>query len=308
MQFRIADTFTASLGRLTNDQQKAAKTTAFDLQVNPAQPGHSLHRIAGARDANFWSARVSQDIRIVVHRTDEGVTLCFVGHHDDAYRWAERRKLETHPTTGAAQLVELREVVQEIAVPVFVEAEQAALPKPPLFAHVPNEQLLSYGVPVEWLADVRVADEDSVLDLADHLPAEAAEALLELAVGKTPQPTLPAPSGADPFSHPDALRRFRIMNNMDELAAALEYPWEKWTVFLHPAQQGLVERNFNGPARVSGSAGTGKTVVALHRAAFLVKSDPNCPHFADHLLRRAGQFAKVQAAASSSPRNRTTES
>ena len=275
MQFRIADTFTASLGRLTNDEQRAAKTTAFDLQVNPAQPGHSLHRIAGGRDANFWSARVSQDIRIVVHRTHEGVTLCFVGHHNDAYRWAERRKLETHPTTGAAQLVELREVVQEIAVPEFVEAERAAPPKPPLFAHFPDDQLLGYGVPVEWLEDVKIATEDNVLDLADHLPAEAAEALLELAVGKTPQPSLPATSGVDPFSHPDALRRFRIMNNMDELAAALEYPWEKWTVFLHPAQQGLVERKFNGPARVSGSAGTGKTVVALHRASFLTKSDPN---------------------------------
>ena len=275
MQFRIADTFTASLGRLTNDEQRAAKTTVFDLQVNPAQPGHSLHRIDGARDAKFWSARVSQDIRIVVHRTDEGVTLCYVGHHDDAYRWAERRKLETHPTTGAAQLVELRQVVQEIAVPVFVEAERAAPPKPPLFAHLPDDQLLGYGVPVEWLEDVKIATEDNVLDLAEHLPAEAAEALLELAVGKTPQPSLPATSGADPFSHPDALRRFRIMNNMDELAAALEYPWEKWTVFLHPAQQGLVERKFNGPARVSGSAGTGKTVVALHRAAFLTNSDPN---------------------------------
>ena len=203
------------------------------------------------------------------------MTLCYVGHHDDAYRWAERRKLETHPTTGAAQLVELREVVQEIAVPVFVEAERAAPHKPPLFAHLPDDQLLGYGVPVEWLEDVKIATEDNVLDLADHLPAEAAEALLELAVGKTPQPSLPATSGADPFSHPDALRRFRIMNNMDELAAALEYPWEKWTVFLHPAQQGLVERKFNGPARVSGSAGTGKTVVALHRAAFLTKSDPN---------------------------------
>ena len=275
MQFRIADTFTTSLGRLTNDQQKAAKTTAFDLQVNPAQPGHSLHRIAGARDHNFWSARVSQNIRIIVHRTDDGVTLCYVGHHDDAYRWAERRKLETHPTTGSAQLVELREVVQEIAVPVFVAAEHAAPQKLPLFTHLPDEQLLGYGVPAEWLADVRVADEDSVLDLADHLPAEAAEALLELAVGKTPQPTLPAPSGADPFSHPDALRRFRVMRNLEELEEALQFPWEKWTVFLHPAQQSLVERNFNGPARVSGSAGTGKTVVALHRAAFLAKSDPN---------------------------------
>ena len=302
MNFRIADTFTASLGRLTNDEQRAAKTTVFDLQVNPAQPSHNLHRIDGARDAKFWSARVSQDIRIVVHRTDEGVTLCYVGHHDDAYRWAERRKLETHPTTGAAQLVELREVVQEIAVPVFVEAERAAPHKPPLFAHLPDDQLLGYGVPVEWLEDVKIATEDNVLDLADHLPAEAAEALLELAVGKTPQPSLPATSGADPFSHPDALRRFRIMNNMDELAAALEYPWEKWTVFLHPAQQGLVERKFNGPARVSGSAGTGKTVVALHRAAFLTKSDPNARILLTTFTDASGQLAKVQAADSSSPR------
>ena len=68
---------------------------------------------------------------------------------------------------------------------------------------------------------------------------------------------------------------FRVMQNVEELAEALQYPWEKWTTFLHPAQQSLVERTFNGPARVSGSAGTGKTVVALHRAAFLAKSDPN---------------------------------
>ena len=274
MQFRIADTFTSSLARLPNEQQKAAKTTAFDLQTNLAHPSLSLHRLTGTSDANFWSARVSLDLRIILHRAGEDVVLCYVGRHDDAYEWAERRKLETHPTTGAAQLVELREVVQEIPVPVYVETEVQAPPKPLLFAHLLDDQLLGYGVPVEWLEEVRAADEDSVLDLADHLPAEAAEALLELAVGKTPQPSLPAPSGADPFSHPDALRRFRVMRNVEELAEALEYPWEKWTIFLHPAQLGLVERNYNGPARVSGSAGTGKTVVALHRAAFLAKCNP----------------------------------
>ena len=274
MQFRIADTFTASLARLPNEQQKATKTTAFDLQLNPAQPGHSLHRVTGAKDPDFWSVRVNLDFRIIVHRGCDGMTLCYVGHHDEAYRWAERRKLETHPTTGAAQLVELREVVQEVAILTYVEAEHRAAPKPQLFTHIPANQLLGYGVPVEWIADVRAADEDSVLDLADHLPAEAAEALLELAVGKTPQLSLPAPSGADPFAHPDALRRFRVMRNVEELAEALEYPWEKWTIFLHPAQLGLVERTYNGPARVSGSAGTGKTVVALHRAAFLAKSTP----------------------------------
>ena len=274
MQFRIADTFTASLARLPNEQQRAAKTTAFDLQTNLAHPGLSLHRLTGASDPDFWSARVNLDLRIILHRAGENVVLCYVGRHDDAYRWAERRKLEAHPTTGAAQLVELREVVQEIPVPVYVEAEVQAPPKPTLFTHLLDEQLLGYGVPLEWLEEVRAADEDSVLDLADHLPSEAAEALLELAVGKTPQPSLPAPSGADPFNHPDALRRFRVMRNVEELAEALEYPWEKWTIFLHPAQLGLVERNYNGPARVSGSAGTGKTVVALHRAAYLAKSNP----------------------------------
>ena len=275
MQFRIADTFTASLAKLPNEQQRAAKTTAFDLQTNIAHPGLNLHRVTGARDPGFWSARVNLDLRIILHRAGENVVLCYVDSHDDAYRWAERRRLETHPTTGAAQLVELREVVQEVVVPVYVEAEQQTPPKQSPFARIADELLLGYGVPEEWLDDVRAATEDSVLDLADHLPAEAAEALLDLAVGGTPQPSLPVAAGSDPFSHPDAMGRFRIMNNIEELAAALEYPWERWIVFLHPDQRAIVERNYNGPARVSGSAGTGKTVVALHRAAHLARSNPN---------------------------------
>jgi len=100
---------------------------------------------------------------------------------------------------------------------------------------------------------------------------EAAEALLELATGGQPQQPDPIPVDTDPFSHPDAQRRFRVVANQTELQRALDYPWEKWTVFLHPAQQSLVERDFNGPARVSGSAGTGKTIVALHRAVFLAR-------------------------------------
>ena len=98
--------------------------------------------------------------------------------------------------------------------------------------------------------------------------------MLELATGGKPQAMVPIP-GIDPFEHPDAQRRFRLMTDADELAAALEYPWEKWTVFLHPAQRQLVERDYKGPARVSGSAGTGKTIVALHRAVFLARRYPD---------------------------------
>lgn len=289
MNFRIATTFSDSLIKLTNDEQKAVKTTAFDLQMNPANPGLQFHKIESARDPNFWSVRVSRDIRLIVHKTESNLLLCYVGHHDEAYNWAERRKLETHPQTGAAQLVEIRETIREIEIPRYVKAETPAPEKPLLFADIPDWQLLSYGVPQEWMEDVRNATEDTVLELADHLPQEAAEALLDIATGAIPEAEresyfpseAPLPQDSrmgflreqDPFEHPDARRRFRIMANSEELARALEYPWEKWTIFLHPVQRRLVEKDYNGPARISGSAGTGKTIVALHRAVFLARNN-----------------------------------
>jgi mRNA-degrading endonuclease RelE of RelBE toxin-antitoxin system len=273
VEFRIADTFTESLARLTSEEQKAVKTTAFDLQIDPSNPGMQFHKLDRAKDKNFWSVRASGDVRLIVHRMPESLMLCYVDHHDNAYAWAQRRKLEMHPRTGAAQLVEIRETVQEIRIPTLVEARPPALSKPLLFVHLRDEELLAYGVPPEWLADARLVTEDTVLDLADHLPAEAAEALLALAVGEKPRAPQLLPAG-DPFTHPDAQRRFRVVSDLDELERALDSPWEKWTVFLHPAQRELVERHFGGPVRISGSAGTGKTVVALHRAAFLARANP----------------------------------
>ncbi|MCY3990052.1 MAG: UvrD-helicase domain-containing protein [Caldilineaceae bacterium] len=270
MEFRIADTFTDSLAKLSGEEQKAVKTTAFDLQMDPSRPGLQFHRLDRTRDPNFWSVRVSSDIRIIIHRTQKSLLLCYVDHHDDAYRWAQRRRLETHPRTGAAQLVEIHETVKEI--PVYVQVEK---PKPLPFAEISDDDLLNYGVPAEWLPDVRQADDNSLLDLADHLPVEAAEALLELATGGTPPLPSHTPPETDPFEHPDARRRFRVMHDLEELERALDYPWEKWVVFLHPAQRDLVERTYNGPARVSGSAGTGKSIVALHRAVHLARTNPD---------------------------------
>jgi hypothetical protein len=273
MEFRIADTFTASLSRLNGAEQKAVKTTAFDLQLNLSNPGLRFHRLDRPRDPNFWSVRVNDDIRLIVHRTPTSLLLCYVGHHDAAYAWAERRKIERHPVTGAAQLVELPERVEIVAVPVTTAMPAAA--KPLLFAGVGDDKLLGYGIPPEWLDAVRRADEDSLFDIADHLPQEAAEALLNLATGTTPETPPPAPAAVDPFVHPDAQRRFRVLANLDELERALDYPWEKWAVFLHPAQRRLVERSYSRPARISGSAGTGKTIVALHRAVWLARRHPD---------------------------------
>jgi hypothetical protein len=296
LEFRIADTFTASLARLTGAEQKAAKTTAFDLQVAPSSPGLQFHRIERARDPNFWSVRASRDIRLIVHRTAVGLLLCYVAHHDDAYGWAERRKIERHPVTGAAQLVELPERIEATAAP---PPEAVPAVKPPLFNGVGDEVLLGCGVPPEWLDQVRRADEDSLFEITPHLPEEAAEALLNVATGASPPLRAPAhlPPGTalsmpyearqaslplfattavdrDAFQHPDAQRRFRVLTNVEELERALDYPWEKWAVFLHPAQRRMVERSHNGPARISGSAGTGKTIVALHRAVALARRNP----------------------------------
>ena len=289
MKFCIANTFISSLDRLAGNEQKAVKMTVFDLQMNPANPGMRFHRLSSARDPDFWCVRVNRDIRLIVHRSANSLLLCYADHHDKAYQWARRRKIETHPRTGAAQLVTVRETIQDITVPAVedqwmvqesaaptyaVEARPAP-PKPALFENLSGDELLQFGVPAEWLEDVQKADEDTLLKIAEHLPGEAAEALLELATGGQPQKPAAAFGAVDPFEHPDAQRRFRVMEDVDALAQALDYPWEQWVVFLHPAQRDIVEKDYNGAARVAGSAGTGKTIVALHRAVHLARGNPD---------------------------------
>ncbi len=280
MEFRIAESFTNALTKLTHDEQKAVKTSAFDMQMNPAAPGLQLHRIDVSKDPNFWSTRVNRDIRIIIHKTASSFLLAYVGHHDDAYKWAERRRIEAHPKTGAIQIVEVRERIEEL--PPSRPNEQpldtggtskrrASAPPATPFAALNGDDLLSIGVPEDWIADVIGATEDGFLDLADHLPGEASEALLEFVSSGVLKKSAPA-IVADPFAHPDAMRRFRVVENVEELEQALSYPWDRWIVFLHPSQRALVDKAFSGPARVAGSAGTGKTVVGLHRARRLAQA------------------------------------
>jgi hypothetical protein len=283
MNFLIADTFTASFNRLSGVDQKAVKASVFDLQMDPSGNGLQLHRIDKSKDPNFWSARVNSDIRLIVHKTGDSLLVAYVDHHDAAYAWAVRRRIEAHPRTGAVQIVEVRERVEEVAPPGmfdFVFSQPLApgvaeAPQPALFAALDDNALLSIGVPADWLADVRAASEDGFFALAAHLPAEASEALLEFAATGRLMAPAPAAAVADPFAHPDALRRIRLIADQDELEQALAFPWEKWGVFLHPSQRALVERSFSGPARVAGSAGTGKTIVAIHRAVRLARDNPS---------------------------------
>lgn len=273
MTLLYASTFTKALGRLSAAEQKQVKITTVDLALDPTGNGLQLHRVEAA--PGFWTARVSQDIRLVLHMDGERTLIAYVDHHDEAYRWASRRRLVPHERTGAMQFVEIVERTEERPLaPLSVAQPQevpAALPLVRPFAALTDDQLLDVGVPRDWLEAVRAADTASVDGLFARLPDEAAEALLDVATGGKLEDhvAVRAPVGADPYAHPDAQRRFRIVEGLEELKAALDAPFAQWAVFLHPTQRALVEKAWNGPVRISGSAGTGKTIVALHRAMHL---------------------------------------
>ncbi|PEQ10296.1 hypothetical protein B2G71_23050 [Novosphingobium sp. PC22D] len=302
MPFLLASTFNDSVGRLTHNEQKQVDLTTMRLFRDPTGNGLQMHRVE--RAPSFWTVRVSQDLRIVLHKDGDTTLLAWVGHHDAAYRWAERKRLIPHERTGAMQFVEvpvvdggiaksLHDVIDSIGthqislseagnadgdrlVPARKVDEVPVVMGQP-FRGLTDDQLLDVGVPSSWLDPVRDTQSDFVDELFELLPAEAAEALLDFATGGRLEDHVAtrADAGADPFAHPDAQRRFRVLDNIEELRAALEQPFEKWAVYLHPVQRALVERDWAGPARVTGSAGTGKTIVALHRAAHLARTDPS---------------------------------
>ncbi|MFP4031174.1 MAG: UvrD-helicase domain-containing protein [Desulfococcaceae bacterium] len=142
----------------------------------------------------------------------------------------------------------------------------------------PRSRSVPLGVPEAKLAEVRRVDSEPKQErLVPSLPAEAAEALLCLATGFTLEETFREMGRTDTahavdtedftaaLENLDSLRRFTVVEDELELARPLAALLEKWRIFLHPSQRGLVNRYWNGPVRVLGGAGTGKTVVAMHR-------------------------------------------
>ncbi|MDC1084865.1 3'-5' exonuclease [Pseudomonadales bacterium] len=275
MQFIFADTLDPSIAKLNLNESKQAKTSLYDLQIDPANPGLRFHRVERARDPNFWSIRVNRDVRIIIHRTDKSFVVCYADHHDKAYKWAENRKGMVHPKTGAFQFVKIRELVEDIVIRRVVEEIPSANP---IFESIPSDTLLAHGVPEEWLQDVMtVTDEDDLLAIVEHLPVEASDALLELATGGSPaEPTFDQ-EFTNPFEHPDAKRRFYVLEETgdDSLAHFLDQPLSVWRFFLHPSQRTIVENNWRGPFRAVGAPGTGKTVCAMHRCRFILEQKPD---------------------------------
>ena len=291
IEFRIADTFTDSLARLTGDEQKAAKTTAFDLQINPAHPGLQFHKLDRAKDKNFWSVRVSTDIRLIVHKTECSLLLCYVDHHDKAYDWAERRKLETHPKTGAAQLVEIRETVKEIAIPQVRRRRAARLPAAEATALRPSARRRAAELRrAGGMAAGRTAGDGRTAPGVGRSSAGRGRRGAARTGDRWQAASAKAgrPVGVDPFAHPDAQRRFRVMDDRRGTGTGARLPVGK--------VDGL-------PASRPGTAGGDR----LHRPGASVRfgghrqdhrrpaprrasgaRQPGCPRPADDVLRHAG--------------------
>ncbi|MBR1829070.1 MAG: UvrD-helicase domain-containing protein, partial [Atopobiaceae bacterium] len=270
----ISSDFLTAFAALPKRVQQKTSTFINKFRVDPTSPGIHYEKIANA-DGKFFSVRIDDTYRGIVVRQQETGTylLLWVDHHDDAYEWARRRRCSVNAVTGSLQVYE---VVEE-QTPVKSEAA------PSLFAAVSDEQLAKIGVPSEQLRYVRAITSLDELDhAASSVPADAFEGLQWLANGfsfdevievMAPDTNLPKNTSdlGNALQNITSLRSFVVVEGEEELASILRSPLDKWRTFLHPSQRTIVDRSYNGAARVLGGAGTGKTVVAMHRARTLAK-------------------------------------
>lgn len=276
----ISSDLLTAFANLPHAQQTKARQFIDKFQKNPTSPGINYETITHARDPNLRSVRIDQAYRGIVLKPQSGdvYLLLWIDRHDDAYAWAQHRVCTIHPETGSVQVV------------FVAEEEKTTTEEPPqqeaasLFQEVRDKHLLRLGVPETLIETMRgITSAEELHAQQATLPEEAFEALTFLANGELLDDVLntygvketDTPVNTEDYSkaleNPDSLRRFYVVDDENELQAILNAPLEKWRVFLHPSQRKLVERDWNGPVRVLGGAGTGKTVVAIHRARWLVQ-------------------------------------
>lgn len=283
----LSQDFLFQLSKLPKNVHSKVMQWAMKFQTDPKSPGINYENILGARDSNLKSVRIDNDWRGIVFKPSSGdvYVLLYVAHHDDAYRWAENRKLAVNPVTGAMQMV----IVQSAEEPVpamDTSAQKTVVPadSPPLFEALQDRELLSLGVPQEMLAEVRTIVNDSQLDaLQARLPVEAYEGLFLVAAGDTVSQVLSAretrvdraidtENFAAALDTAESQSRFVIVDDDEAMLAIMNAPLAQWRVFLHPTQKKLADGERSGSMRVLGGAGTGKTVLAMHRAKWLAEN------------------------------------
>jgi superfamily I DNA/RNA helicase len=302
MSFRpkvaLAQDFLANLGTLTSAVQGKILKWALLFQSDPTSPGINYEVIKSARDKNLKSVRIDQDWRGIVFKPPAGdvYVLMYVDRHDAAYKWAEGRRLAVNPTTGALQVF----AVENLIEPALEHARYAVQqPKPknaweteltppianaPIFSSLSDGELLSIGTPEALLPQIRLIQSEIELDaLQQYMPVEAYEGLFLILAGDSVEQVLVSretrvdkkvdtENFAEAIETAESKSRFVVVADEETMAAILNSPLAQWRVFLHPTQRKLAEGDRSGPMRVLGGAGTGKTVLAMHRAKWLAES------------------------------------
>ena len=266
----ISSDFLTAFARLPRQVQGKVTEFVNKFRNDPMSPGIHYEKLNSGIDKKIFSVRIDDTYRgIVVRQQETGVyLLLWVDHHDEAYQWAANKRCEVNPQTGAIQVFDVQTVVEQVPVP-----EKVAL-----FALATDDDLLQLGVPDAQLDFVRsfIYKED-FYKAESAMPQDAYEHLSWLAEGFPVAEVLEllaeeqstSASGEDlaaALDVPATLKSFVVVDGEDELRRIMAEPLEKWRVFLHPTQRKIVRKEYSGAARVLGGAGTGKTVVAMHRA------------------------------------------
>lgn len=285
IRLAIADDFFSSHNQLPRKIQNKVSEFINRFRQSPTRSGLNYESIKGSRDKRLKSVRVDLDYRAIVLKPETGNTylLLWVDQHDDAYQWARRKVCQINQVSGSVQIIDVEQV--EATTEKLKQSHQQPEAQPKRFDAIADRDLMRLGVPEILLPAVReiVSDRD-VEELLPHLPKEASDGIFMLAAGY-PLPDIfqqlerPEPKdNIDPdnleaaLDNEDSRSRFMVVTDDTELEEMLAAPLEKWRVFLHPTQRKLVERDWNGAVRVLGGAGTGKTVVAMHRAKWLAEN------------------------------------
>ncbi|MFF4874936.1 UvrD-helicase domain-containing protein [Micromonospora sp. NPDC000668] len=284
---RMLDRADKEVMKLTRADIGAVYEFMHKFRHNPENPGLNLKALNS--DSRLMSARVNKDYRaLLLHIAERDYLLVAVKHRGEVYDDLTRYAYRINRITGGIEVIDMAPVGDSIigrVVPPHVEPEPA---QKPLFDTYTDAQLLDLGVSEPLLPQIReLTTEAELLELLDRAPQLTTDVLFALFDG-TPyddvlqQVTDPvrADEPVDPEDFEAAVERpaTQVTSDDEALQAMLGEAFERWQIFLHPTQRKLVERRYNGPARVGGGPGTGKTIVALHRVAHLARQ---LPHGAD---------------------------
>ena len=255
-----------------------------DKFEHSVQTGVHLEKLTGARDNRVRTVRVDRFWRGVVVRLGKArYALLRVLAHDKANAWATRQQFGVNPVTGLVEILDIPTVETKVqAVTATATAEATSL-----FEDRRDRDFTAVGIEEELVPILRrIVDEAELYAIANYLPDAQGDAALLLADGKTTDEVWAELahdydlSGGEidtddihtALREPGTQSHFAVTSNDAELVALLSGDFEAWRTFLHPTQRSVAHRPvFNGPAKVTGGAGTGKTVVAIHRARFLAQ-------------------------------------